>query len=445
MQQHITKQNNNVALFQNDPISLKLFYTFFPFKLYLLFISCLIILFVYLFVRFKYKVNHPFWYIQPVFHYHDLSFWFSQYYIINNSKPTINHYYNSTNIVTTNFEHASKHNVNSFISTIQLHYFNNFVSNRFSSNKYYPTSNNILPYLQSHNYPSFFTVYYNDKLFNSFFKGTMTKIKKPVAFITSKPVIIKQPHQTNENKHFMAYYVDYLCVQKQFRKKNIASELIQTHEYNQSHMQNNTLISVFKREDELTSIMPITVFKSFCYSIKGINTSNSQNKSNILANSVILLNKDNISTMFDFLQKNEHKFKFIMHNDYSNLLHLLNTSNIFITVYINEEINECESMYIFKKTCTYIDDGDEIFSCIGSIKQTKLDNDMFVELFKISVEKLKINNLSFEYLMIDDISENNVLIRNMDESRLISEMKNAYYYYNYVSPSIKSSECLIVL
>ena len=38
---------------------------------------------------------------------------------------------------------------------------------------------------------------------------------------------------------FWTYYVDYLCVHKQHRKKTIAPQLIQTHEYFQRHLNKN--------------------------------------------------------------------------------------------------------------------------------------------------------------------------------------------------------------
>ena len=40
----------------------------------------------------------------------------------------------------------------------------------------------------------------------------------------------------NKESKFKAYYVDYLCVDILYRKKNIAPQLIQTHHYNQRHL-----------------------------------------------------------------------------------------------------------------------------------------------------------------------------------------------------------------
>ena len=56
-------------------------------------------------------------------------------------------------------------------------------------------------------------------------------------------------------------------VDKYHRNKNIAPQIIQTHEYNQSHSNKKICVSLFKREEELTGIIPLTCYDTYCYNI----------------------------------------------------------------------------------------------------------------------------------------------------------------------------------
>ena len=84
---------------------------------------------------------------------------------------------------------------------------------------------------------------------------------KIIGLISSRPLTCI----IGENILFDLYYVDYLCVDKYHRNKNIAPQLIQTHEYNQSHSNKKISVSLFKREEELTGIIPLTYYQYLFY------------------------------------------------------------------------------------------------------------------------------------------------------------------------------------
>ena len=68
----------------------------------------------------------------------------------------------------------------------------------------------------------------------------------------------------NQNKNtFKAFYVDNLCVHKDMRNKGIAPKIIQTHEYIQRHKNKNICVSLFKREGNLTGIVPLTIYTTY--------------------------------------------------------------------------------------------------------------------------------------------------------------------------------------
>ena len=65
----------------------------------------------------------------------------------------------------------------------------------------------------------------------------------------------------------MAYYVDHLCVHPDFRKTGVAPRLIQTHEYAQRHRNKKIAISIFKRDTDLTGIIPIMLYMNYVFDI----------------------------------------------------------------------------------------------------------------------------------------------------------------------------------
>ena len=67
----------------------------------------------------------------------------------------------------------------------------------------------------------------------------------------------------------------------------------------------------------------------------------------------------------------------------SNLLDLINSENIYITILIlNDDIQAC---YLFRKSCIYYNNLESLI-CFGSINNT--NDDIFISGFKISFWKI---------------------------------------------------------
>ena len=64
---------------------------------------------------------------------------------------------------------------------------------------------------------------------------------------------------------FPVYYVDNLCVHPLYRNKNIAPQMIQTQEWFQRQNNKKIKVSLFKREGDLTGIVPLTVYNNNSY------------------------------------------------------------------------------------------------------------------------------------------------------------------------------------
>ena len=399
----------------------------FEYLSYLLCFGMLIIFLIYIYVRMKYG----FWFMQPVFHIYDYSYMLNPPGIIKESLPEKNKYTNFKDIDTI---------VSSGLTSIQKTRFYNFIKSNYLQNKdniFSPNSENIFPYFIGHNDKSFISFYYNNEHMLNIKKGTMITERKIIGSLTSRPLTIKiNNDKKNKNTKFRAYYVDYLCVDKLHRKKGIAPQLIQTHHYNQRHINKNILVSLFKREDELTGIVPLCVYSTHGFRVdkwtKPIDLSSEYK--------LLEINGTNFRFIYDFILSNNNKFDIVINTDITNILELIKTKNIFVyAILCDEEILCC---YFYRKSCVEIEKGLEVLSCFASI--CDCEEDIFIQGFKISFWKISAEYF-FGFAAIENISHNNIIINNiMLKTSPMIISPTAYYFYNFAYPSFQSQKVLII-
>ena len=392
---------------------------------YILFFSVLILFLIYIYIRLKYG----FWYSQPVFHIYDLLYIFKPPGIIQHSLPEKNKYTNFKNIETVLFSELSEFKKTRLVQFIRSNYLQQ------KDNIFSPQSENILPYFAGHNTKTFVSFYNEDNIMNDLKTGDIITDKKVIGIMTSRPIHIII-HENNKQNTLYAYYVDYLCVDKMFRKKGIAPQIIQTHEYNQRHLNKNIVVSLFKREDELTGIVPLCVYSTFGFSV------NKWTKPPDLHASYKLLeiNKQNFHFLFDFIKQNSTQFSIVIHTEVTNMIELLQSKNIFIYVILVGD--KIISAYFYRKSCTFIEKNMEVLSCFASINNT--DNHIFIQGFKISFWKIAAENM-FGFLAIEEISHNHIIIENLKQKTtpmIISP--TAYFFYNFAYTTFLSKNVLIL-
>lgn len=404
---------------------------------YILGIIILLIILFLLYVRVKFR----FWAIQPVFHIYDIYYWFVNVGIINKELPSKNRYTNFKNIKTISYDILNQENISDFTILVQLNYLRN------NENSYIPQKDNILPYFIGHSQKSFWSFYWQPDTLLDNKTNTAVEHQKLVGVITSRPLhvsfINKNKNKNTKEKPITmdVYYVDYLCVDKGFRKKNIAPQLIQTHEYNQSHLNKNISVSLFKREDELTGIVPLTVYKSYCFNMR-----NWRKPLSLSANiSILTGDKQNIYYLYNFIKETTDKWSLTVMPEMSNIIELVNTKNVFIVMLVLD--GEIVAAYIFKKTCTFIEKEKEIICCIASINGNVLTREVFIQGFKVALWSIleKPENKGFQYLMIEDTSDNDCIIKNIQKKTYpLVVSPTAYFFYNFAYNTFKSNDVLII-
>ena len=397
--------------------------------LYILLVFSLIIIFIMGYIRVKYG----FWALQPVFHVYNLTYMIWPPGIINHDLPEKNKYTNFKNIETIVYSELSELKINKFVNFVKTHYLQN------KDNIYTPTKQNILPYFNGHNTKSFFSFYTEDLILHDLKKSTMVDEKKIIAIITGRPlhICINNSKNNKINAKFDAYYIDYLCVDKNYRKKGIAPQIIQTHYYNQSHINKNISVSLFKREDELTGIVPLCVYSTYGFHVK------KWTKPIDLHSMYKLLEitEQNFHFLLDFIKINSEKFDIVINSDISNIIELIKTKNIFIyVILINDKII---SAYFYRKSCTFVEKGLEVLSCFASINDCESE-DIFIQGFKISFWKIAEKN-RFGFSAIESISNNNIIINNiiLKTAPLIIS-PTAYFFYNFAYNTFKPEKVLII-
>jgi hypothetical protein len=349
--------------------------------------------------------------------------------IINHSLPEKNKYTNFKNIETIIYSEISSIQLNKIYNLIKFNYLQN------KDNIFSPTMNNITPYFNGHNEKSFISFYKEENLLLDKKNGNIINDNKIIGAMTSRPIHI---YINNKDKDalFDAYYVDYLCVDKRNRKKGIAQQIIQTHHYNQSYINKNISVSLFKREDELTGIVPLCVYSTYGFQV------DKWNKPPELTSEYKLLeiNKQNFHFLYNFIKNTYNKFDIIINTEFTNLIELINTKNIFVYVIIVDDI--IISAYFYRKSCVQIEKNMEALSCFASI--CDCDDHIFIQGFKISFWKIASENY-FGYAVIENISNNNLIIDNLmkkTKPQIISP--TAYFFYNFAYPTFKSEKVLIL-
>jgi hypothetical protein len=406
----------------------------------LIFFSLLIIFRLYV------KITYKFWAYQPVFHYYNLFYWIYPIGIINKDLPLANKYCNFINITSKSFFEYGEKEIEQMVNLIREHY------NRNKDIEYLPTVKYFTSHFTGHSENCYISIYNNPvfKLKNrekteETEQNSENKIVKEnsiIGVITGKPINITLKKALPIK--FPAYYVDFLCVDREHREKNIAPQLIQTYEYTQRHNNNKSKVSLFKREGKLTGIVPLTVYKNYMFNTFPIKSKNNNN-ANIVSN-IIRINSTNFDLLTNFIDSNIKNFDCIAIINKSNLLHLIDSEIYYIYGIIDRKV--LIACYLFKtNNIKYLEKGEESKESIDLLASIcNCDKELFINGFINSIEKYNKINKN-KYINIENISNNNIIInyllKNSLNAKNISPM--AYFFYNYVNRPLLPDKVLIII
>ena len=386
-----------------------------------------LILFLYAYIRLKYG----FWFYQPVFHSYDFRYYLFPCGVVEAGIPEKNRFTNIQDVKTRLWSDVPEFERTRFVYFIQQHF------HRHQDNYYAPRAEDVFPYFEGHTHPCFFSRFKQPVLLQDERNGGMVEDVKSIGVMTSRPLTITQ---TKNNEKMVVYYVDYLCVDNAYRKKNIAPQVIQTHHYWQRRGNTNSKVSLFKREGTLTGIVPLCVYNSYCFSLE------TWQRPAALHSKYqwVEANAQNMHLVLGYLQEQSTRFSWFVFPEISNVLELIKSENLFCSFFVCQD--EIKAVYFFKRSCMVIAKGKQAFTCIASC-HTFDKPAFFVEGFRYALYRHVCERPYFGYVVIENISENGVILDSLLEKRykpmVISP--TAYFFYNFVTPTCPSLKIFLVL
>ena len=380
--------------------------------LYILLILSIILLLVY----FVYKVKFPFWSRQPVFHHHNLWYWYKPPGIIQPEKPEMNKYY----VPSIHFKEISK------MTDVEKNEFYQLIHNNFLPYKnelYDPSFNDIFDYFKGHNNKTFISLNYKNN-----FKPMRNEL---ISTMTTRPLYV------NINDiNFSIYYVDYLCVEKEHRKKGIAPITIYSHYLNQRYKHDN-IVFLFKREGETTAIVPLMVYKLYAFDTLIWDKEAEFDEPYIYT---LELNQLSSKLFVSLLKDAQEKFKCMITPFLGNVIHLTNNKQYLIYLLIYDE--QPVGFYVFIDNHTTYNGKKSIELCAS---YCKIKKEIFVLGFLNCIKKIN-KVIPFDIILIEDTSDNNFILNVlMNRYKTIFESTISYYFYNYASIPYLSYEVLCIV
>ena len=365
-----------------------------------------------------FKLRYPFWSKQPIFYYHDVKNLIYPRGIIETSLPKCSNKINKSIV----FKSASTLS-NLEISEIKSLLTNNYMTDSFE--KYTPTNNDIIDHLISRTMQSNVSLYY-DKMKGDLI-GTMTSAYKQMII---------------PDVYLDVGYVDYLCVDKNHRGKNIAGQIIQNH-YIRERYQQKTSVYLFKHEGHSRPYVPLTIYNTYFYKLdlfkKIIVTQQHLNISFITKNNTSLLYDLQTQLQSD-IETSSSNFKCVIMDEFQHLTYLIEKKHLFIFALIEDSTPQ--AFYFFKNNYTTYNDEKSIecFACIKYNKQ--LETNKLVLGFYLAIDYLKTID-KYKILIMENIADSHNIIKQLD-IQPYHYSKYYYYLYNYAMRPISSRKIVII-
>ena len=370
----------------------------------------IIIIIILILIKAFFKIRYPFWSRQPVLFYYDLYNLLFNDRVIDKEYPKKNKFYDK------NIKYSKIDNLNNSIKqNVFLFIKNNYLTN--DNELYFPEKlNDIFDYFYS-SPTGYISIGYN-----------YDDIVSTMMHIPCKCIM--------NGKNIDICYVDWLCVDKNKRGKGWASKTIYTHYCNTRYNKvgGEYAISLFKNEGFASPFIPLISYKTYFYNlkhwIKDITLTQSLIKT-------IKLSEQNFNHFIDLLNKVNTKFKLVVMSDLIRIKHLVRCERLLIYLLFIEDVPY--NFYIYNDTNVFYN-GKKSIELICSYRTSKIDEFMFGFYYSLTSE-IKKNN--YEILLINNISDNNNIIKNVKYNYYDSAFQY-YFLYNYASRSFNSNDAIVI-
>lgn len=396
------------------------------------------------------KIRHPFWNIQPVFHTYD--YWRYLYttpFIIRRDLIPMKHKFcDKVQVHTFPYLETTAIQRTQCIDLLRCYYIG-------SDRVLYTITEPILTgFMTGHSEPTYIS-FYKEKQY--VIENTAESVIIPVGCIASRPLKLCFLENTviMNYKQIPAYYLDFICSHRDYKKKNISRNLIQTHEYNQRIANPNIQVSIFKKETDLCEgIVPLTKYRTYLFYLQNLKMRKLPAHTHVNR----ILSK-NINALVDFLNgltvdgrnaSNPALFQFCGFSDIGMLTNLINQNQLY--VYCLKMGGTICAYYFLKNANTQYEDLSGVNDCdtlqfAASFSNTRSDDVFYLGFLHVLKDILKTKK-TFKMLLFEDISHNSkILVKWLYQNKIIMENDSAYYLYNMVVPRapLSQSSCFFLL
>lgn len=387
------------------------------------------IIFTYLILKAFVKIKFHFWSAQPVFHIYDLHHWLRPNKIISSALPEMNKYVNLVNIKTKRIDEMSDKQITVVCKFIRENYLRNKTA------EYSPDEHHIVEYMKGANHPSYVSVYYRPKLLCEASAGseTETNIETDIYSVISARILNITMKGIGS---FPLYYIDNLCVNPAMRKKGVAPKSIQTLHYHLRRANEKIHTFLFKREGEMTAIVPLTTFTTCGYDVSGIRRFElphaSMNVLEVTTKSLVLF--------VDFIQRHRDSYDCVVVPDVTNLGNMIDAGIISIRGIL--EHGKLIAVYVFRDAATLYD-GQRALELVTSISACHF-NEIYYAGFTQALHSC-CKEWNATKVVVDGVGGNHLITQCLRERGHVPFLSSpsAFFLYNYVSYTFPPEKCFL--
>lgn len=399
----------------------------------------LVFLFLFLFVlwlKFFLPSRFKFWRIQPVFLIYSwncwVRLWRKEYGFIQSESilPAQLKYINHVQVHTHFFHQLSLKEQTEFVQFIQDHY---------AAHCYSPTLQQIATTLG----PSAVLSFFHDK---------DKQQQQLMGVISSKIVCFQSSYLDEKEKELVIYlnYVDFLCVHSRFRQQGVAPTLIQTHNL---HLQplSRPLASIFKREGNMTAIVPLTTFNTTTFYIPTLFFNQKKRKSKV----VEIKTENDFLDLYTWIKKKKKKtIGSIMCLPEPDHLRSMVVEAKVIEIYgiKTKKTNNFQTVCFFQKDQLMMDGNKPVITVLLVLTEIE-DTSSFLSDCIHCIRSLYFTNastysISCFFLSIQELMEGELLVQQLimeEKWSVFQTSPTAFFLYNYLHPTVNANRAIILL
>ena len=406
----------------------------------LVFLVLVLFLFV-LWLKFFLPSRFKFWRIQPVFLIYSwncwVRLWRKEYGFIQTESilPAQLKYINHIQVRTHLFHQFSLKEQTEFVQFIQDHY---------AAHCYSPTLQQIATTL-------------GPTAVLSFFQDKPKQHKQLMGVISSKIVCFQSSYLEEKEMVIHLNYVDFLCVHSRFRQQGVAPTLIQTHNL---HLQplSRPLASIFKREGNMTAIVPLTTFNTTTFYIPTLFFNQKKRKSKVV---VEIKTENDFSDLYTWIQKKKKNTLGASIMCLPEPAHLRSMVEAkVIEIYgIKTKTNNFQTVCFFQKDQLMMDGNKPVITVLLVLTENE-DTLSFLSDCIYCIRSLYFTNTSTTsttsttsstscfFLSIQELMEGELLVQQLimeEKWSVFQTSPTAFFLYNYLHPTVNANRAIILL